>query len=40
VTGGPAVTALLRWALVKTVWLTAGAVFLAGAWLSSVDRFY
>jgi hypothetical protein len=32
--------ARLRWALVKTVWLTAGAAFLADAYLRAMPRFY
>jgi hypothetical protein len=32
--------ARLRWALVKTVWLTAGAAFTLGAYGNAMPRFY
>jgi hypothetical protein len=34
------VIARLRWALVKTTWLTAAAGFLAAAYTSTGPRFY
>lgn len=33
-------TAHLRWALVKTLWLTAGSGFLLGAYADAMPRFY
>jgi hypothetical protein len=34
------VTALLRWAIVKTMWLTAGAAFTLSAYGHAMPRFY
>jgi hypothetical protein len=33
-------TALVRWALVKTVWATAACAFLLAAYANTMPRFY